>query len=69
MMLWFALRVHGVPGYYKGLAPNLLRVVPATALTFVVYENVSQFLFGLRNDDKSSQQEQKEGASDEEQSS
>lgn len=56
-------------GYYKGLAPNLMRVVPATALTFVVYENVSRFLIGLRKDDKSSQQEQKEGASDEDQSS
>jgi len=34
----------GVQGFYKGLAPNLLRVVPATMITFLVYENVSHFL-------------------------
>lgn len=31
-------------GFYKGLTPSLLRVVPATAITFVVYENVSHFM-------------------------
>lgn len=31
-------------GFYKGLVPNLLRVVPATAITFVVYEKVSHYL-------------------------
>ena len=31
-------------GFYKGLSPNLLRVVPATMITFVVYENVSFYL-------------------------
>lgn len=25
-------------GFYKGLGPSLLRVVPASAITFVVYE-------------------------------
>ncbi|KAK3883990.1 hypothetical protein Pcinc_011717 [Petrolisthes cinctipes] len=54
-------RVHGLIGYYKGLAPNLMRVVPATGLTFVVYEKVSHFLFGL--------QEQKEEAENKAQSS
>lgn len=33
-------RREGVRGFYKGLLPSLLRVTPATALTFVVYENV-----------------------------
>ncbi|ODQ78974.1 hypothetical protein BABINDRAFT_50717, partial [Babjeviella inositovora NRRL Y-12698] len=28
----------GVFGFYKGLAANLIRVVPATCITFVVYE-------------------------------
>jgi len=29
----------GFVGYYKGLFPNLLRVVPSTCVTFLVYEN------------------------------
>ncbi|EXJ79640.1 hypothetical protein A1O3_07919 [Capronia epimyces CBS 606.96] len=29
----------GIVGYYKGLFPNLLRVVPSTCVTFLVYEN------------------------------
>ncbi|KAK8751744.1 hypothetical protein OTU49_010094 [Cherax quadricarinatus] len=45
-------RQHGALGYYKGLSPNLLRVVPATALTFVVYEKTSHFLFKFRKQDK-----------------
>ena len=30
----------GLVGFYKGLGPNLLRVVPSTCVTFLVYENV-----------------------------
>lgn len=30
----------GVMAFYKGLGPNLLRVVPSTCVTFLVYENV-----------------------------
>jgi len=37
-------RYEGLKGYYKGIVPNLLRVTPATAITFVVYENTSNFL-------------------------
>ena len=33
------LKLEGVKGFYKGLSPNLLRVVPATMITFVVYES------------------------------
>ena len=29
----------GFTGFYKGLFPNLLRVVPSTCVTFLVYEN------------------------------
>jgi solute carrier family 25 (mitochondrial folate transporter), member 32 len=29
----------GFLGYYKGMFPNLLRVVPSTCVTFLVYEN------------------------------
>lgn len=34
----------GWHGFYKGLGTNLLRVTPATMITFVTYENVSYFL-------------------------
>ncbi|KFM69780.1 Mitochondrial folate transporter/carrier, partial [Stegodyphus mimosarum] len=37
-------RYEGLKGYYKGLVPNLLKVTPATAITFVVYENVAKVL-------------------------
>ncbi|KIV91064.1 hypothetical protein PV10_05649 [Exophiala mesophila] len=35
-MVW---RNEGLVGFYKGLFPNLLRVVPSTCVTFLVYEN------------------------------
>ena len=34
----------GLAGYYKGLGPNLLRVVPTTWVTFLVYENIKIYL-------------------------
>lgn len=34
----------GIRSLYKGLGPNLLRVVPSTTITFVVYENVQHWL-------------------------
>jgi len=37
-------KLEGGIGFYKGLTPNLLRVVPATMITFVVYENLSHHL-------------------------
>jgi solute carrier family 25 (mitochondrial folate transporter), member 32 len=30
----------GLVGFYKGMFPNLLRVIPSTCVTFLVYENV-----------------------------
>ncbi|KAJ8878566.1 hypothetical protein PR048_019144 [Dryococelus australis] len=38
----------GFGGFYKGLSANLVRVTPATMITFLVYENVSRFLLSLR---------------------
>jgi len=38
------VKTEGLYGFYKGLIPCLLRVVPATAITFVTFENVSRFL-------------------------
>ncbi|OJJ69245.1 hypothetical protein ASPBRDRAFT_132622 [Aspergillus brasiliensis CBS 101740] len=37
----------GVTGFYKGLGPNLLRVLPSTWVTFLVYENTRAYLPGL----------------------
>ncbi|CAH0559471.1 unnamed protein product [Brassicogethes aeneus] len=34
----------GWRGFYKGLGSNLIRVTPATMITFVTYEKVSHFL-------------------------
>ena len=46
-------RNEGGRGFYKGLLPSLLRVTPATAITFVVYENVSHSLQTITaNDNK-----------------
>ncbi|XP_051879031.1 mitochondrial folate transporter/carrier-like [Pristis pectinata] len=41
-------RNEGIHGFYKGVLPNVVKVTPACCITFLVYENVSQFLFGLR---------------------
>jgi solute carrier family 25 folate transporter 32 len=37
-------REEGARGFYKGLGPNILRVLPATWVTFLVYENVRFYL-------------------------
>jgi solute carrier family 25 (mitochondrial folate transporter), member 32 len=34
----------GLRGFYKGLGPNLLRVLPSTCVTFLVYENMRRWL-------------------------
>ena len=31
----------GMLGFYKGLAPNLIRIAPAAGVTFLVYENIA----------------------------
>lgn len=37
----------GIAGFYKGLGPNLIRVLPSTWMTFLVYENTRAYLPGL----------------------
>ncbi|XP_063911758.1 solute carrier family 25 member 32-like [Zophobas morio] len=44
-------RYEGWRGFYKGLGTNLLRVTPATMITFLTYENVSHFLATYRSDE------------------
>jgi solute carrier family 25 folate transporter 32 len=34
----------GLIGFYRGLSANILRVLPGTCITFVVYETVSKYL-------------------------
>ncbi|KXT10378.1 hypothetical protein AC579_1186 [Pseudocercospora musae] len=34
----------GIAGFYKGLAPNIVRVLPSTCVTFLVYENMKYYL-------------------------
>lgn len=41
------LKGEGVKGLYKGITPNLLKVVPAVSITYVVYDN-SKAAMGLR---------------------
>ncbi|ROT39172.1 mitochondrial carrier [Sodiomyces alkalinus F11] len=40
-MLW---REEGIRGFYRGLVPGVVRVMPATWVTFLVYENVKYYL-------------------------
>jgi solute carrier family 25 folate transporter 32 len=37
-------REEGLRGFYRGLGTNVLRVLPATWVTFLVYENVRYYL-------------------------
>lgn len=37
----------GIAGFYKGLGPNLFRVLPSTWVTFLVYENTKVYLSQL----------------------
>lgn len=39
-----AARFEGLRGFYRGVTPNLLKNVPAASITFIVYENVLNFL-------------------------
>jgi len=41
------VRGEGFRGLYKGITPNLLKVVPAVSITYVVYDN-SKKVLGLR---------------------
>jgi len=37
-------RREGSRGFYKGLGPNIVRVLPSTCVTFLVYENTRYYL-------------------------
>ena len=44
------LQREGLRGLYKGWVPNVLRVLPSSALTFLVYEKASQALDARRTE-------------------
>ena len=50
-----SVRDEGLSGFYKGIKPNLIRVIPACGLTFVIYEEVSHYLL-----ERAKQKEQNE---------
>jgi solute carrier family 25 (mitochondrial folate transporter), member 32 len=37
-------RHEGALGFFKGCVPNVLKMAPAAAITFIVYEEVLAFL-------------------------
>ena len=41
------IRREGLLGLYKGMLPNLLKVAPSMAVTFVTYEFTKSWLFGV----------------------
>ncbi|MCI22841.1 calcium-binding mitochondrial carrier protein SCaMC-2 [Trifolium medium] len=43
-VFWKTLKDEGFRGFYKGLIPNLLKVVPAASITYMVYENMKKSL-------------------------
>lgn len=38
------IRKEGVKGLFKGITPNLLKVIPSVSITYVVYENAKTML-------------------------
>ena len=39
-VLRLTARREGLRGFYRGIVPNVLRVMPQSAITFLVYESV-----------------------------
>lgn len=42
-------RNEGVRGLYRGLLPNIIKVVPAVSISYVVYENMKKTLVESNN--------------------
>ncbi|CAL9751703.1 unnamed protein product [Musa acuminata subsp. burmannicoides] len=43
-VFWRTLKNEGLLGFYKGIIPNLLKVVPAAGITYLVYETMKKSL-------------------------
>lgn len=46
------LKQEGVLGFYKGIVPNLLKVAPSMASSWLSYEMTRDFFLGLGDDDE-----------------
>lgn len=40
----YIISQEGVPGLYRGITPNFLKVVPAVSISYVVYEHMKKIL-------------------------
>lgn len=43
-VFWRTLQHEGVRGFYKGIFPNMLKVVPSASITYMVYESMKKNL-------------------------
>lgn len=43
-VFWKTLQHEGVRGFYKGMFPNLLKVIPSASITYLVYESMKKTL-------------------------
>lgn len=43
-VFWRTLQHEGFSGFYKGIFPNLLKVVPSASITYLVYETMKKSL-------------------------
>jgi solute carrier family 25 phosphate transporter 23/24/25/41 len=52
--IWDAVRVivsqEGIRGLYKGIAPNLLKVAPSMASSWLSFELARDFLVGMKEE-------------------
>ncbi|CAL9109651.1 unnamed protein product [Musa acuminata var. zebrina] len=44
-VFWKTLRNEGFSGFYKGIIPNLLKVVPSASITYLIYETMKKSLY------------------------
>jgi len=51
LIMLCSCRFEGVRGFYKGITPNLLKNVPLSATTFIVYGKVLKLLKSARGND------------------
>lgn len=38
------ITTEGLPGLYRGITPNFIKVLPAVSISYIVYEHVSRVL-------------------------
>ncbi len=43
-------REDGMYGFYRGMVPNIMRVVPSSAITFLVYEKTKNLIEWLEEE-------------------